>query len=104
MRREPTAITDRIGRTAKAELLKARRGFIGGTNSSGKNRDPGGRADMRILHGEESPLETNDNSEKAERDYSAEIADPATIEDNVIYTLQRVNEHAQVFKKLFRAS
>ena len=33
-----------------------------------------------------------------------EIADAATIEDNVLYSIQRMNEHARVFKNLFRAS
>jgi hypothetical protein len=44
----------------------------------------------------------DDGSEAEDRD--TEIADPAVIEDNVLYRLQRVNEHARVFKKLFKAS
>ena len=53
-------------------------------------------------------LESSDNSEsdggsEAEHQESA-VADPATIEDNVLYSIQRMNEHARVFKKLFKAS
>jgi hypothetical protein len=44
----------------------------------------------------------DDGSEAEDRD--TEIADPAVIEDNVLCSLQRVNEHARVFKKLFKAS
>ena len=52
----------------------------------------------------ENPADSNpdDGSEAEDRD--TEIADPAVIEDNVLYSLQRVNEHARVFKKLFKAS
>jgi hypothetical protein len=32
------------------------------------------------------------------------VADPAEIEDNVLYSLARVNEHTRVFKKLFKLS
>ena len=45
--------------------------------------------------------ETNENSEPGE---NTEVASPAVIEENVLYSLQRVNEHARLFKKLFKAS
>ena len=32
------------------------------------------------------------------------MADPATVEDNVLYTLARINEHAKAFKKIFKLS
>jgi hypothetical protein len=50
----------------------------------------------------QSLLETSD--EGAEGQEEAEIADPATIEDNVLFFLQRMNEQARVFKKLFKKS
>ena len=50
----------------------------------------------------DTPAKPDDGSEAEDRD--TEIADPAVIEDNVLYSLQRVNEHARVFKKLFKAS
>jgi len=37
-------------------------------------------------------------------DSDSEIAEPAVIEDNVIYTIQRMNEHARVFRALFKKS
>lgn len=45
-------------------------------------------------------LETDDETAEV----SDEIAEPAVIEDNVIYTIQRMNEHARVFKALFKKS
>lgn len=53
------------------------------------------------------PLESLDNSDPDGQEAeigSSEVADPATIEDNALYTIQRINEHARVFKKLFKVS
>jgi hypothetical protein len=33
-----------------------------------------------------------------------DVADPATVEDNALYTLARINEHARAFKKIFKLS
>ena len=33
-----------------------------------------------------------------------EVADPATIKGNALYYLERTNEHARVFRKLFKLS
>ena len=56
----------------------------------------------------QEPLETNNNSEpdggSEAEDQEDAVADPATIEDNVLYYLQRMNEHARVYKKLFKKS
>jgi hypothetical protein len=53
----------------------------------------------------DDPIEeecTDTGSEIEHRD--SDVADPAVIEDNLLYSLQRMNEHARVFKKLFKAS
>jgi hypothetical protein len=42
--------------------------------------------------------------QSSEAEDEGAVADPATIEDNVLYYLQRMNEHARVYKKLFKLS
>lgn len=80
----------------------AARGFEG--SPFGKSNKPDSR---QTGHGgaarHQGPLETNENSETGEG-AATEIADPETVEDNALYTIQRINEHARIFKKLFKAS
>jgi hypothetical protein len=56
----------------------------------------------------DAALESSDNSESdggsEAEDQESAVAEPAVIEDNVLYYLQRMNEHARVYKKLFKAS
>ena len=51
----------------------------------------------------QEPLETNNNFEpdgdSEAEDQEDAVADPATIEDNVLYYLQRMNEHARVRRR-----
>jgi hypothetical protein len=74
------------------------------------------RADVRRA-GQE-PLKTNDNSTDApepatrtpappaspEPPEPPEVAEPDEVEDNVLYTLARQNEHAKAFKRIFKLS
>ena len=41
---------------------------------------------------------------ESERRQESEVADPAEIEDDVLYTIARINEHAELFHKVFKAS
>jgi hypothetical protein len=67
---------------------------------------------MRYLETERTTGSAEVGIEQRRAEYAAldaesdvtEIADPATIEDNLLYSIQRMNEHARVFKKFFRAS
>jgi hypothetical protein len=51
---------------------------------------------MRVLAEEARPSDDDGGSE--------EVAAPEVIKDNVLYSLERMNEHARVFKKLFKLS
>jgi DNA-binding MarR family transcriptional regulator len=46
----------------------------------------------------------HDDIKTEELTEDSEVAPPEVIEENVLYTIQRMNEHARVFKKLFKAS
>lgn len=47
---------------------------------------------------------TVENIEESDGGRETEIAEPAVIEDKLLYSIQRMNEHARVFKRLFKAS
>ena len=51
-----------------------------------------------------SKLPTPDEVCSESDNEDSEVADPATVEDNALYTLARMNEHAKAFKKIFRLS
>ena len=51
-----------------------------------------------------SKLPTPDEVRSESDDEDSEVADPATVEDNALYTLARINEHAKAFKKIFKLS
>jgi hypothetical protein len=66
----------------------------------GFNGSPSKRADRR--RAADAPLESLENYE--EQDETADVADASTVEDNALYTLARMVEHARIFKKFFKLS
>ena len=54
--------------------------------------------------GKTYPARKKPEVEDAPPSQDSEIADPAVIEDNALWFVARTNEHARVFRKLFRAS
>lgn len=82
----------------------AKEGFIGSayTAKYKKKIDSSNRNDQQLKSldnldygGQEAEISGGEDTE---------IADPDVIEDNALYTLQRINENVRVFKKLFKAS
>jgi len=84
------------------QLRKWARGGFSGTPfdmgiTRNRQRDSIGRS--------KQPLKSLDNSESdLESDGDPGIADPAEVEDNVLYSLARISEHARVFRKAFKHS
>jgi hypothetical protein len=79
----------------------AQSGFDPNSHPNKKRQDRGHR---RISGGEElNPLD-NSESNDAETHDSDDVADAATVEHNVLYTLARMNEHARMFKRFFKLS
>jgi len=74
----------------------ARTGFVELPNSRSK----------RSAAAPKAPLESLENSDSDEDPEMAsdDVADPATVEDNLLYTLSRMNEHARIFKKFIKLS
>jgi ParB-like chromosome segregation protein Spo0J len=59
--------------------------------------------DKRVTESAEVSIEER-RAEHAAIEDSEHVAPPEEIEENILYTLQRINEHARVFNKLFKAS
>lgn len=64
-----------------------------------KDKHPTATRMLRFRNSGNETLKSQDNLDDSE-----EVADAATVEDNALHALARMNEHARIFKKFFKLS